>query len=159
MADIEGGQKQHAEHLLDSSLESVDLAEEIVLRAARDIGFDEDDQHRVGIAVRECMVNAVAHGNRYSAKKKVRLRVSWNKTTLEIDIEDEGDGFEMGEVPDPRDEANLMRHSGRGLLMIRAFMDEIEYRKREPKGTKVRMVKSLRPAQAGNSQMATKEGG
>lgn len=151
MADTGSGQTQHADHMLDSSLESVDRAEEIVLQAAREVGFDDDDQHRVGIAVRECMVNAVAHGNRYNARKKVRLHVSWNNTKLEIDIEDEGAGFEVGDVPDPRDEANLMRHSGRGLLMIRAFMDEIEYRKREPKGTRVRMVKLLRPAQAGNS--------
>jgi serine/threonine-protein kinase RsbW len=151
MTDIDSGQTQHADLALDSSLQSVDRAEDVVLQAAREMGFHDDDQHRIGIAVRECMVNAVAHGNRYSAKKKVRLRVSWNKSAIEIDIEDEGDGFDMGNVPDPRDEANLMRHSGRGLLMIRAFMDRLEFRKREPRGTGVRMIKILRPAPPGNS--------
>ena len=60
---------------LDSNLDSVDSAEAAVLREATALGLDEDELHRVGIAVRECMVNAVVHGNRYNSRKRVKLTV------------------------------------------------------------------------------------
>ena len=62
------------EHIFDSTLESVDAAEAVVLKEAQGLGFDEDDQHKIGIAVRECMVNAVVHGNRYNSRKE-RYRI------------------------------------------------------------------------------------
>lgn len=143
MSEISGGFAKLEDVLLDSTLESVDQAEEIVVRAARSVGFDEDEQHQIGIAVRESMVNAVAHGNRYSARKKVHLLVSGGKAGIVIEIDDEGKGFDMDEVPDPREGDNILRQSGRGLLMIRAFMDELEIKRREPQGTHVRMAKFL----------------
>ena len=143
MSEISGGFSKLADVVLDSTLESVDQAEEIVVRAARSVGFDEDEQHQIGIAVRESMVNAVAHGNRYSARKKVHLVVSGGKAGIVIEIDDEGKGFDMDEVPDPREGDNILRQSGRGLLMIRAFMDELEIKRREPQGTHVRMAKFL----------------
>jgi serine/threonine-protein kinase RsbW len=87
------------------------------------------------------MVNAVVHGNRYNARKKVRLFVSHAPDRLEVVIGDEGEGFDMNNLPDPLADENLMRHSGRGLLLIQAFMDEFQIRNREPKGTEVKMVK------------------
>ncbi|MCC6586931.1 MAG: ATP-binding protein [Bryobacterales bacterium] len=144
MSEIPGGFSRLADVLLDSTLESVDRAEDIVVRAARSVGFDDDEQHQVGIAVRESMVNAVAHGNRYSARKKVRLQVSGGATGIVVEIDDEGKGFDLDEVPDPREGDNILRQSGRGLLMIRAFMDELEIKRREPQGTHVRMAKFLR---------------
>ena len=60
---------------LESTLDSVDYAEELVMRAAREMGFTEDQQHEIGISLRECMVNAVVHGNRYSSRKKVHFAV------------------------------------------------------------------------------------
>jgi serine/threonine-protein kinase RsbW len=128
---------------MESTLESVDQAEDIVLREAREMGFDEDEQHHIGISLRECMVNAVVHGNKYNTRKKVRLVVSRTPGQLEILIGDEGEGFELQEVPDPLAEENLLRQSGRGVMMIRAFMDEFQVRRREPLGTEVRMVKFL----------------
>ena len=137
---------QTVEELLDSTLESVDQAEETVLRVATQMGFDEDEQHRIGIAVRECMVNAVVHGNRYSQRKKVHLTVSRSPERLEILVSDEGASFEMSRLPDPLAQENLLRQSGRGLLMMQAFMDEFQVRQREPLGTEVRMVKYLAKA-------------
>ena len=61
---------------LESTLESVDHAEELVMKTAREMGFDEDQQHEIGISLRECMVNAVVHGNRYNTRKKVHFAVS-----------------------------------------------------------------------------------
>lgn len=133
--------------ILDSTLESVDIAEEHVLRDARELGFDEDQQHYIGIAIRECMVNAVVHGNRYNARKKVNLTISRSPERLEIVVGDEGEGFDLNNLPDPLADENLLRHSGRGLLLIQAFMDEFEIRPRQPKGTEVRMVKYVGKAQ------------
>lgn len=131
------------ENLLDSTLDSVDAAEETVGKAAASLGFDEDDLHKIGMAVREAMVNAVVHGNRYNARKKVHLRVSAGPDRLTILIGDEGDGFDFENLPDPLAQENLLRHSGRGLLLIQAFMDEFEIGPRSPKGTQLRIVKYL----------------
>ena len=141
MANNEAAEARTVEQVLDSTLESVDVAEESVMHAAQELGFDEDEQHRIGMSVRECMVNAVVHGNRYNARKKVHLTVSKSAERLTVVIADEGEGFNMNNLPDPLANENLLRHSGRGLLLIQAFMDEFEIRPREPKGTEVRMVK------------------
>jgi serine/threonine-protein kinase RsbW len=87
------------------------------------------------------MVNAVVHGNRYNARKKVHLTVSRAPDRLAVVIADEGEGFDIAALPDPLANENLLRHSGRGLLLIQAFMDEFQLRTREPKGTEVKMVK------------------
>jgi serine/threonine-protein kinase RsbW len=126
---------------LDSNLDSVDSAEAAVLREAEALGLDDDDLHRVGIAVRECMVNAVVHGNRYNSRKHVKLNVERTAEALTIIIADEGAGFDPDEVPDPLEGDNLLRQSGRGVMMIRAFMDEMAVRKLAPCGTEVKMVK------------------
>jgi len=129
------------EQVLESTLESVDGAEHIVLREAEAVGFDEDDLHRVGIALRECMVNAVVHGNRYNARKKVHLRVSRTPESLTVVVGDEGDGFDPAAVPDPLAGENLLRGSGRGVMLMQAFMDEFQISRRSPQGTEVKMVK------------------
>ncbi len=132
--------------VLDSTLDSVDNAEETVLKVAGDLGFDEDDLHKIGIAVRESMVNAVVHGNRYNVRKKVHLTVHTGGDRIIVNIRDEGDGFELSKVPDPLADENLLRHSGRGILLMQAFMDEFEMRQGQPRGTEVRMVKYLAKA-------------
>ncbi len=141
MSNREAAAAPNVELLLDSTLESVDTAEEAVLHQAQELGFDEDDLHRIGMSVRESMVNAVVHGNRYNARKKVHVSVTRSAERLEIVIGDEGEGFDMSSLPDPLANENLLRHSGRGLLLIQAFMDEFQMRPREPKGAEVRMVK------------------
>src|SRR5436309_10926166 len=129
------------ERFLDSTLESVDSAEELALGVAAKAGFDEDDLMRIGMAVRESMVNAVVHGNRYNANKKVHFSVANSVDRYTVRIADEGEGFEYQEVPDPLAPENLMRTSGRGLFLIRSFMDEFQVRRLERGGTEVTLVK------------------
>ena len=126
---------------LESMLPSVDKAEELVMQEAAKAGFDEDDQQQIGMAVRECTVNAVVHGNRYSKNKKVHLEVERSSNALTVTIGDEGDGFDMSSLPDPLAPENLLRQSGRGLLLIRSFMDEFDLHPRPGGGTEVRLVK------------------
>jgi serine/threonine-protein kinase RsbW len=132
--------------LLDSTLDSVEVAERAVLQDAEDIGFGEDELHQLGMAVRESMVNAVVHGNRYNARKKVRVAITKAADRLTIVIADEGDGFDVTLIPDPLADENLLRQSGRGLLLMRAFVDEFQVRRGEPSGTEVKMVKYLAKA-------------
>ncbi|MDQ6676109.1 MAG: ATP-binding protein [Acidobacteriota bacterium] len=137
----EKGEKEYVNQHLESTLESVDIAETVIMEAAEKAGFDEDDMHKIGMASRECMVNAVVHGNRYNVNKKVHLRVDGTEDHLTIRIADEGEGFDISSLPDPLAQENLLRHSGRGIFLIRAFMDEVDVRPSSPKGTEVILVK------------------
>jgi len=129
------------ERWLDSTLVSVDLAEEMVSGLAQRAGFDEDEVMKIALAVRESMVNAVVHGNRYSAHKKVGLAVILNGTRLTVRITDQGEGFDLEHLPDPLAEGNLLRTSGRGIFLIRSFMDEVRIRRLEVGGIEVTLVK------------------
>jgi serine/threonine-protein kinase RsbW len=92
------------------------------------------------------MVNAVVHGNSYSSHKRVHLEIERSSTGLTVTIGDEGEGFDLSSLPDPLAPENLLRQSGRGLLLIRAFMDEFDLHPRPGGGTEVRLVKNLAPA-------------
>jgi serine/threonine-protein kinase RsbW len=130
-----------------STLESVDVVEADILKAAMEAGFGEDDQHGIGMAVRECMVNAVVHGNRYNKNKHVHVNVRKSAGDFEIRITDQGEGFETERVPDPLDDSNILRHSGRGLFLMEAFMDSVKVQKVSPSGTEVTLIKKLGPPQ------------
>jgi len=130
-----------------STLESVDVVEADILKAAANAGFGEDEQHGIGMAVRECMVNAVVHGNRYNKNKHVHVNVRKSASDFEIRITDQGEGFETERVPDPLDDSNILRHSGRGLFLMEAFMDAVTVQKVSPSGTEVTLSKKLGPLQ------------
>lgn len=137
------GEQVEVDVFLESTLESVDRAEELVVEAAKKAGIEEDDALSLGMAIRECMVNAVVHGNRYNLNKKVHVTISRAPAQLVIRIADEGEGFELEELPDPLAEENLLRHSGRGIFIIRAFTDEFQVRRMSPSGTEVTLVKNV----------------
>jgi serine/threonine-protein kinase RsbW len=130
---------------LESSLDSVDPSEEAAKGIAREIGFGEEAAYELGYAVREAMVNAVVHGNRYSANKKVHFAVSRVGDSIQILIEDEGQGFKPEAQDDPLAEENLLNQSGRGIMIIKAFVDEFSAERTEQGGTKVVMKKTLSP--------------
>ncbi|MBI4874136.1 MAG: ATP-binding protein [Acidobacteria bacterium] len=143
MSDDASSEFSQAEILLESTLESVDRAEAEVLRVAQTCGMVEDDQLRLGMAVRESVVNAVVHGNRYNSHKRVHLRIARSRESLQVEIADEGEGFELSSVPDPLAQENLLRQSGRGILLIQAFVDEFRVKRGPSTGTEVRLVKYL----------------
>lgn len=126
---------------LESNLESVDAAEAHCVEAAKQLGLDEDACMDLGLAVREAMVNAVAHGNNYDAAKKVRLALESRSDSLRITITDQGAGFDLNRVPDPTQGDNLMRGSGRGLLLIQTFVDEFTVKRTPEGGAEVVLVK------------------
>src|SRR5215467_8740846 len=109
MAENRSGATETVERFLESKLDSVDEAEELAVKMAERAGFEEDDLHKIAMSVRETMVNAVVHGNRYNAHKKVHMVISNGPDRLEIKIADQGEGFELDAVPDPLAENNLLR--------------------------------------------------
>jgi len=143
MDSKEGEVTRSVERCLDSNLDSVDAAEDLAVKVAEEIGFPEEELHKLGMAVRESMVNAVVHGNRYNSHKKVHFVVWKAKDHVAVTIVDEGNGFNPESVPDPLAEENLLQQSGRGLLLIRAFVDSFEMNRGESGGTEVKLVKYL----------------
>lgn len=132
--------------LLESNLESVDSAENLVVDAAKGVGFDEDACMDLGLAVREAMVNAVVHGNQYNLEKKVHFLLATGEGTIRISIIDQGAGFDLNRVPDPTEGDNLLRGSGRGLLLIQTFVDEFSVKQASGGGAEVTLVKYANPA-------------
>lgn len=143
---------QRLEVKLDTELESVDLAESIVMRVAEAAGFAEDEVHKLGMAIREGVVNAYNYGNCQDRQKKILLTVEFEHENMIVHIVDEGCGFELGEVPDPLAEENLLRTSGRGIFLMRAFTDDLHVRRGPSGGADLVMSKKLPDRKAGNGQ-------
>jgi serine/threonine-protein kinase RsbW len=131
------------ERYLDSTLDSVDQAEEMTSATALRAGFDEDELMKIGMAIREAMVNAVVHGNQYNQNKRVRFSLSLTADRFTITIADEGNGFDFAHIPDPLAPENLLRTSGRGIFLMRSFMDAVDLRHLESGGTEVTLVKNV----------------
>ena len=109
-------------------------------------GLDEDELHWVSVAVRESVVNAIKHGNKGDQTKKVTVDFCpvppTDANELVIRIEDQGEGFVPEEVADPLAPENILKSSGRGIFLIRNFMDETVLKKVQG-GMEIRMVKKL----------------
>ncbi|HET9785479.1 MAG TPA: ATP-binding protein [Terriglobales bacterium] len=126
--------------VLDSRIESVDQAEATAERVAASAGFDESERHRIAMAVREITVNAVMHGNAYDRGKKVTIEFQLSADELVVKISDQGAGFDVGVVADPLAPENLLRASGRGIFLARAFMDQVDVQP-SSSGTSVLLIK------------------
>src|ERR1051325_1410525 len=109
---------------LDTLFNNVNVAEDISLRIAQSAGFDEDDCHKICMSVREAVINALRYGNQEQPEKKILLVFEVCLEKFVIHVIDEGWGFNLCDVPDPLAEENLLRTSGRGLFLMRTFMDE-----------------------------------
>jgi serine/threonine-protein kinase RsbW len=100
--------------------------------------FSSNDIFGIHLALEEAMMNAVKHGNKQDPLKKIRVEYSITPEMFDISIVDEGCGFAPTEVPDPRCGENLYKPAGRGLLLMKAYMDCVEYNEA---GNRVHMVK------------------
>jgi serine/threonine-protein kinase RsbW len=118
----------------------------MVRRYAETAGFAEPDQYFIGLAFREIFINAMKHGNGFDATKQVVVHLSCEGGKFCIEVIDEGAGFRLEDVPDPRADENLERRSGRGLVMAMGVMDELVVEAHAPVGTHVRMSKHLAKA-------------
>lgn len=128
---------------LPSRIESVEEAAAAVDGLAKSRGWDDGVLFALDMAVRESVANAVKHGNKFDESKHVDLVVTENDEKIELTIRDYGAGFDLSEIPDPTDPENLLKASGRGLLFMNNFMDDVAWEHPDGGGTLVRMTKSL----------------
>src|SRR5262249_54662022 len=123
----------------------VDLVHEASHKMAEIAGFGEDDALNVALAVREATINAIMHGNRQDPKESVELQLTANGSGIVVRIRDHGRGFDPERAADPTADDNRLRTSGRGLLLIRAFVDQVKFRKHRAGGMEITLTKRIRP--------------
>jgi serine/threonine-protein kinase RsbW len=133
--------EEKKELILPSTLDSVEKAASEAESFAKEAGFSDDALYAVDMAVREAVANAVKHGNKQDETKKVEITFISLPKGLEVTVRDFGRGFDVDEVPDPTNPENLLKANGRGMLFMRAFMEEVEWFQHEGGGTIVKMCK------------------
>jgi serine/threonine-protein kinase RsbW len=143
--------EQRVSYTLDSSLETVDRCEEKATHIATELGFGEDEIMQISMAVREGAVNAVLHGNAYSPEKKVTLAFERSGDELIITIRDQGKGMDLSKIPNPLAPENLLKTSGRGIFLMRSFMDVVEIRPSNT-GTELKLIKHVHGPTAGGKE-------
>ena len=101
--------------------------QERIIDALEKLAYSQRDVFGVRLALEEALVNAIKHGNRNDPRKSVRIECRISAEKIIVEIEDEGTGFEVDDVPDPTAEENLEKPSGRGIMLMRAFMTRVDY--------------------------------
>lgn len=116
--------------------------QERILNELEKVGFPDRDLFGVKLALEEGIVNAIKHGNGMDPSKNVFVQCAYDGNKVSVIIEDEGPGFDPSDVPDPTDDDNLEKPSGRGLMLMKAFMTTVEYNDR---GNRVLLEKERSP--------------
>jgi len=130
------------EKILPTNLAGIRESERDLLARMAAVGYDEDHRFAVRLAFEEAMVNAMKHGNKMDPSRSVTLSYRVSPERVEIRVADEGPGFDPGGVPDPTADENLNKPCGRGIMLMRCYMDEVAY---SSSGKEVRMVKYRQP--------------
>jgi len=131
-----------------STFEMLDFVQVVSDHVARMAGLDEEARHWVNVAVRESVINAIKHGNANDERKRVHveftpLQAPQLSQGIVIRVRDEGPGFDPATLPDPLAPENLLKASGRGIFLIRSFMDEMVLQRAPEGGMEVVMVKRV----------------
>jgi serine/threonine-protein kinase RsbW len=134
----EVGQEGARDHLIPSDPSEARKVQEEIERALSEHGFDEKEIFSIKLALEEALVNAIKHGNQMDRSKKVRIHYCVTSNQFHAEIADEGHGFDPDDVPDPMAVENLERPCGRGLLLMRHYMNEVTF---HPPGNRVTMTK------------------
>jgi serine/threonine-protein kinase RsbW len=127
-----------------SRFEMLDVVQTVLAQCCALVGFDDEAVHYMSVAVRESVVNAIKHGNRQEEAKRVHVQFTIRDRALEVQVRDQGTGFDPGAVPDPLAPENLLKAYGRGIFFMRQFMDEVTHSFPAKGGTVVRMLKRVR---------------
>lgn len=149
MAHVSPGRWEGADLSISGRRAEIDALQQQVLAAMAGRGWEEQSQFAVRLVLEEALVNAHVHGNRRDEGK--RIHVAWRVSDAEVrlEVEDEGAGFDPACVPDPTEEHNLEVPSGRGLVLMRAYMDEVSHSETGNRVVMVRRRGSLRGSTGG----------
>jgi serine/threonine-protein kinase RsbW len=144
-----GHQDVHLE--IHSTIDALDLVQSVTEQIARELGFDEESIHWTTMAVRESVVNAITHGNASDPAKIVFIDYTASSDSspaaFVVRVRDQGAGFDPDAIKDPLTAENMLSTSGRGVFLIRQFMDDVQIRRAPEGGMEVRMSKHLRPSE------------
>jgi len=136
--DVVADMHENIEFELPSAISLMHIVLEYLMKRVEKLGVIKPEQSNLFVALDEAFVNAVKHGNKYDSQKLVRITAEVSKQEARFTIEDEGEGFDVKNIPDPLDPENLFKTSGRGVLFIYNIMDEVKYNDR---GNRLTMVK------------------
>ena len=128
---------------IQSSLDYADLVENLTNNLTLLAGCDSDLAYFIEMAVREVVVNAMQHGNQFDPGKFVSMQYRFDSENFEVQVQDQGQGFDVDHLPDPCDAENLLKSSGRGIFLVRSFMDDFSLKHTPEQGTEVRFAKRL----------------
>jgi serine/threonine-protein kinase RsbW len=142
--------KLQASLVLASRFENIEVAERALVDLCHRAGCAEDQEYWLVTALREAVANAVRHGNRRDAKRVVRVAYLIDDSTVTIRVEDEGEGFDPADVPDPTDPENLLRPNGRGIFYMRQFMNQVDFSSTAAGGTAAFCSQGWSPAKGEN---------
>jgi serine/threonine-protein kinase RsbW len=137
-----------------SAFEMLDFVQIVSDHISHGIGLDDDAAHWVSVAIRESVINAIKHGNRNDESKHVFVEfetATAGGPALTIRVRDQGEGFDPGEIANPLAPENLLKSSGRGIFLIRNFMDDVQLRRAPQGGMEIRMVKRVPAAGDGSA--------
>jgi len=130
-----------------SAFDMLDFVQVVSDYIGRMAGLDDDALHWVSVAVRESVVNAIKHGNQNDETKRVVVEFTplpaHDPEELVIRVEDEGEGFDPEELANPLAPENILKSSGRGIFLIRSFMDDVHLERGKTRGMQIRMVKKV----------------
>lgn len=124
---------------LRSDRTEIHKVEQVLINLNEQLHFREDRFINLQIAVSEAVVNAIVHGNAEDPAKKVHVIVNYTDEMVEVKVRDEGGGFDISTIPDPTNEENLLKESGRGVYIIMSLVDEF-YCNSDEKGTEMGLV-------------------
>ena len=124
--------------MIPSELRAVRRAQDRLLEELSVHGYSPASVFAIKLAVEEGLSNAIRHGNRCDPAKCVRLDFLVDDDSAVVTIADEGEGFDYDHLDDPTTDENLEKPTGRGIMLMRAYMDEVRF---NSKGNRVRMVK------------------
>ncbi len=140
---VTGVTVEKTELRLPSRLEAVAEGAAAVAEFLSRTGLTEDVIFGIDMAVREGIANACIHGNKLDEKKVVSIRVIRSPDSLEINVRDQGQGFDPETVCDPTKAENILKTSGRGIFFMRNFMDQVEWSVLPDGGTELRLMKKI----------------
>ena len=130
--------REHIQFELPSALSLMHIVLEYLMKRVEKLGVCKPEQSNLFVALDEAFVNAIKHGNKFDPQKLIRITADVSPDEASFTIEDEGEGFDVNNIPDPLDPENLFKTSGRGVLFIYNIMDEVMYNDR---GNRLTMVK------------------
>ena len=127
---------------IESDPNNLITVEEFVNYFAKDLGVSDERMNGLLLSVTEATTNAIIHGNKCNIDKKVVINVFVEDGKIIIKVKDEGNGFDPSKIPDPTEPQNLLKDSGRGVYLMKIYMDEIKYNL-TPEGTEIILILGL----------------